>query len=486
MKKMVLLAGLSLISAGLFLACGEVDQAPGSDQGISGPDAFSADANYATTRPDTFINSNPPDPSSSTDASFPFSCNKKRCAFQCKLDSSAWKSCKSPKNYTNLGGGLHTFRVKAQNPANDLWDKSPASYSWTIGDIWIPTSTPANVPSPRDLHTAVLAGTKMIVWGGFAGSPNYFKTGGRYNPANNSWTPTFAGANIPSARYRHTAVWTGNQMIVWGGDNGSYLNSGGIYNPTTNSWTPTSTGANVPVARSYHTAVWAGNQMIVWGGQEEANYFNTGARYNPATNSWTPTSTGTNVPSGRRDHTTVWTGTEMIVWGGYMYDTANHYLNDGGRYNSTDNSWLPTSTGTNVPSVRSEHSAVWASTQMIVWGGYMYDTSGHCLNDGGRYNPADNSWLPTSTGANVPSERNLHTAVWTGSDMIVWGGSSGGYLNTGGKYNPGDDDWHPTSTGANVPTARAWFTAIWTGNQMIIWGGYDGSNFLNTGARYWP
>ena len=55
-------------------------------------------------------------------------------------------------------------------------------------------------------------------------------------------------------------------MIVWGGvDDGDRLNTGGRYNPSTDSWTATST-TNAPSARTYHTAVWTGSEMIVWGG----------------------------------------------------------------------------------------------------------------------------------------------------------------------------------------------------------------------------
>lgn len=52
------------------------------------------------------------------------------------------------------------------------------------------------------------------------------------------------------------------------------------------------------------------------------------------------------------------------------------------------------------------------------------------------------SWESTNT-TNVPERRDSHTAVWTGSEMIVWGGVTlipcppGGcsnYLNTGGRY----------------------------------------------------
>src|SRR6476469_4076357 len=110
-------------------------------------------------------------------------------------------------------------------------------------------------------------------------------------------------------------------MIVWGGY--PYTNSGGRYEPGTNSWTATSL-TNPPQARGYHTAVWTGSQMIVWGGGNGVNDFNTGGRYNPGTNSWTATST-TGAPTGRLLTTAVWTGSEMIVWGGQYVsgDTAN-------------------------------------------------------------------------------------------------------------------------------------------------------------------
>lgn len=83
-----------------------------------------------------------------------------------------------------------------------------------------------------------------------------------------------------------------------------------------------------------------------------------------------------------------------------------------------------------------------------------------------------------------PAERNRHTAVWTGTEMIVWGGEGSGYvyLNTGGRYDPTTDSWTPTST-TNAPAGRYRHTAVWTGTEMIVWGGYNGS-YLNTGGRY--
>ena len=332
------------------------------------------------------------------------------------------------------------------------------------------------VPEPRYYHTAVWTGTEMIVWGGGTGSSGNLNTGGRYNPSTDSWVATSTGTNCPSARQRHTAVWTGTEMIVWGGYNGSYLNSGGQYTPSSDSWTATSTGTSCPSIRYYHTAVWTGTEMIIWGGYS-GSYLNTGGRYAPSSDSWTVTSTGTNCPSARRYHTSTWTGAVMIVWGG----NSGSYLNSGGQYTPSSDSWTATSTGTNCPSIRYYHTAVWTGTEMIIWGGY----NGSYLNNGGRYTPSSDSWIATSTGTNCPSTRYYHTAVWTGTEMIVWGGYNGSYLNNGGRYTPSSDSWIATSTGTNCPSARQQQTAVWTGTVMIVWGGYNGS-YLNTGGRYTP
>jgi len=56
--------------------------------------------------------------------------------------------------------------------------------------------------------------------------------------------------------------------------------------------------------------------------------------------------------------------------------------------------------------------------------------------------------------------------------MIVWGGQDANFIlfNTGGRYDPGADTWAATSV-TNAPDARADHTAVWTGSEMIIWGG---------------
>ena len=166
----------------------------------------------------------------------------------------------------------------------------------------------------------------------------------------------------------------------------------------------------------------------------------------------------------------------MIVWGG-VPDAS------GGRYNPSSDSWTATSL-TDAPEPRYRHTAVWTGSEMIVWGGLDFPSG--FLNTGGKYNPSSDSWTATST-TKAPTGRYLHTAVWTGSKMIVWGGLNGfgGYLNTGGRYNPSTDSWTATSI-SDVPVAREFHTAVWTGSEMIIWGGQGTSSELNTGSRCSP
>src|ERR1043166_2583060 len=217
-----------------------------------------------------------------------------------------------------------------------------------------------------------------------------------------TWTATTL-INAPSGRASHTVVWTGSEMIIWGGVTPMDSNTGGRYDPITDSWTATSV-INVPSARSFHTAVWTGTEMIIWGGEAGGGGpFNTGGRYNPVTDTWVSTSTST-APSPRSIHTAVWTGSEMIVWGGRNASLAR--LNTGGRYDPETDTWVPTTTA-NAPSARESHTAVWTGTEMIVWGGGAPLNS---VNTGGRYSPGTNSWLATSV-ISASAARRWHPGV---------------------------------------------------------------------------
>jgi hypothetical protein len=83
------------------------------------------------TPPDTVINSGPSGTVKTRDASFTFSSTEPSSTFECSLDGAAFSACSSPKQYTGLANGSHTFKVRATDAAGNT-DQSPASRTWKV------------------------------------------------------------------------------------------------------------------------------------------------------------------------------------------------------------------------------------------------------------------------------------------------------------------------------------------------------------------
>jgi hypothetical protein len=106
-----------------------------------------------TSAPATTIDSAPSSATNATSATFTFSASEPGSTFACRLDGAAFSSCTSPKTYTGLAEGGHTFEVRATDPAGNT-DPTPASFSWTI-DTTAPETT--IVSGPNDPTSATNA-----------------------------------------------------------------------------------------------------------------------------------------------------------------------------------------------------------------------------------------------------------------------------------------------------------------------------------------
>ena len=100
-----------------------------------------------TTLPPTpSITSTPTNPTNQTSASFSFTDTQTGVSFLCQLDGSAFSACSSPKTYSALSQGGHTFSVQAQDAAGN--QSAAAAFTWTVNTTAPPiptiTSTPAN------------------------------------------------------------------------------------------------------------------------------------------------------------------------------------------------------------------------------------------------------------------------------------------------------------------------------------------------------
>lgn len=338
---------------------------------------------------------------------------------------------------------------------------------------WVNGSA-TGVPTARASHSAVWTGQQLLIWGGDLGGGNsYSAGGGAYNPTTDQWQPigTF---QAPTARASHTAVWTGTEMIIWGGaGTASYSTDHARYNLAAGTWAAVSANS-APAKRSGHVAVWNGKRMLVFSGLNSTGLLgltDAGGAYDPVADAWTALPTP-GLPEPRRFATAVWTGTEMLVWGG-LGDSVE--LASGGRLacdaNGIPTTWSAMST-VGAPSARTGHSAVWTGSKLIIWGG---QNGGVNLNDGAIYDPAANTWtaLP-STGA--PSSRSYHVAVWSGSEMLVFSGEdASGTLPTGSAFDPLRNRWRTldTSTGA---LSRSRATGVWSGTQLVMFGGISASS----------
>ncbi|WP_205633683.1 hypothetical protein [Labilithrix luteola] len=314
------------------------------------------------------------------------------------------------------------------------------------------------------------------------------KSGAVYSPDMDTWDPvsdsggpfdvigrTQLGILAPSI------IWVDeHRAIFWGGMGcGDSLSASCdeayIYDRLSKSWSKISSIAPVP-GRTDHTAIWTGTKMLVWGGDQwfdsvHGEQRTDGASYDPVSNEW-EVMTNAGAPAQRDAHTSIWTGTVMIVWGGRQWRGGGvpAFLADGGIYEPATDSWRPISS-IGAPSERGWHSAVWTGTEMLVWGGLSTtsDGSGHVEThqDGFAYDPVLDRWRPLSM-VGAPSKRTEHSAVWTGTNMIVWGGFGEGDRADGGIYDPKTDTWQRMES---APFGRGEHFAFWTGSRMLVYGG---------------
>src|SRR5262245_22685583 len=309
--------------------------------------------------------------------------------------------------------------------------------------------------------------------------------GAAYNPSTATWRrlPPMPGvAEVREGRY--LSVWTGRELVAGG------LGLHAAYNPATNRWRPVS--SRIGYGSSAGTVVvWTGRQLLVWGGGCCGEYSDAGMAYTPATDSWQQLP---QAPLAGRHAFGAWTGTEMVVIGGSGEVVAGNVVHgrifrDAAAYDPATHSWrrLPP-----MPAPRTEATATWTGTEVLVVGGHQGDIEGTGLDaDGVAYNPATNRWrqLPSMGVGRIE-----HTAVWTGSQLLVWGGQT---VRAGDRtaaphgvaYDPATDQW--SALPRSPLRGRTGHLAVWTGSQMLIWGGEParltdpGTPFAD-GAAYTP
>jgi N-acetylneuraminic acid mutarotase len=355
----------------------------------------------------------------------------------------------------------------------------------------------ALAPSPLavdDARTSVWTGTEMLVVGRHSTRAKdgavlaRVDVAAAYSPASNAWRrlPWPPGSN---SFMNYSSVWTGKEMIVWG------QGIRDAFNPLTNQWRRLPDSKLLAIHDGFGLVAWTGHELIGWGGGCCGDAFNDGVAYNPTTNSWRklPGSplAGSQHPLG------AWTGRELVVFVGGLDPNGKPWpsrLARAAAYNPATNTWRRIAP---LPAARNGANVVWDGSEVLVVGGSAVTRVGHApaaAAVGFAYDPASNRWrrLPPMESGRVGA-----AAVWTGEQLLIWGGSE----TTGGgppvipphglAYDPNANRW---STLPQAPlVGRLDPTGVWTGSALIVWGGQkpatpagSGTKFFTDGATFAP
>lgn len=357
------------------------------------------------------------------------------------------------------------WMVASVDPADPALTSAGFSRAFSTPEPAWAFGSAASAPSARVDASGVWTGQEWLVWGGRGTGQVPLASGAGYRPASDAWVEMGA-SDAPEARSGHTAVWTGSEMIIWGGFGSTSLNTGGRFSRSRISWEPVTT-LNAPSARQGHGAVWTGSAMVVFGGRNVSGLLNDGGIYDPAQDLWTALPTA-QAPSARTGATVLWTGSGMLVWGGETAeagDATGAYLSFDAQGRPVAWESLPVLPGFVA---RSGHVAAWDGQRLVVWGGRSMGRQ--LLSDGAVMDLGSRTWTPMN-GSGAPTARYQASGVWTGEELLVFGGQDAGGTASGGHaWRRSSGTWRVLPA-SNPAVARSGGLAAWTGTDLLLFGG---------------
>ena len=353
--------------------------------------------------------------------------------------------------------------------------------------------------------------------------------------AGGRWAPMAAGPL--SSRQQVTSVWTGTELLVWGGRaaaRGPWFADGAAYDPRTDRWRSLSRAPLHP--RAGASGVWTGTEFIVWGGAGAARgsrgprgivgagvetahttqVYDDGAAYDPRTDRWRRLAAAPLSP--RRDALMVWTGRDVVVLGG-MRVTHRRHEPDGARYDPDADTWAPIAPG---PLGRRENwlvqavaldgrTVVWSSDLetvrtavydpqtdawsrippprlqagvvpslatiaggVMLWGGWSFPR-GDPRPMAARYTTATGRWITVTQPPSTPEPGQPLVAA--DATALAW--RPGGGL----AYDGVRDRWDPIPQGPNLPADAL---QAWAGDRLLLWNPVRAPDGENRGAAWIP
>lgn len=332
-----------------------------------------------------------------------------------------------------------------------------------------PLRTIARAPVPaRTSHVAAWTGEEMVVWGGQGAleksadpkeTPRMYARlltdGAAYDPKADKWRRIAAGPL--TGRTAQNVVWTGSLLLIWGGDaQRKKLKDGAAYDPATDTWTAL---PGAPAARSGAQTAWTGTEALFIGGSGSSP--EGGVAYNPATRTWRALPT---APVHSYDWAlSTWTGKELLLFTEMSASTGVM----GAAYDPVRDTWRkipkgPVAAGSASGVVWAGDRAVFFSTSPERLDGGRTHPWPHPLDPGGFYLPEGDRWerMPLA-----PSETaGYGTPMPVGRKVVQWGGTGDAAV-----YDLDEARWQKVSL-PETPWRES-PSLIWSGTEVIAWGG---------------
>jgi N-acetylneuraminic acid mutarotase len=292
---------------------------------------------------------------------------------------------------------------------------------------------------------------------------------------------------VAPVKFRGTigAVLAGNKLVIWGGEIGGDTNEqpasdGAVYDIDRNTWKKM---APAPIeGREHFTMIEYGPNVLIWGGEDNPH----GAIYDVDNDAWRKIADAP-LTLGMEPYTSGIIGDKLLVWGIGKTRDLNPV---GGIYDLTRNAWREMASLTSLKAIDGWPPLFYKNT-FSVWGCPTDEKTGR---HGAVYDLVRNEWREMAV---APIERrNWPAAALINGKLIVWGGCDGpveAHTGTsradGAVYNIEKDTWTKMSS---APLEARWAPRSFAwGGKTVIWGGMgkagnEDNFFYYDGAVYDP
>lgn len=359
------------------------------------------------------------------------------------------------------------------------------------------STLPAAPIQPRDGAASVWTGHQMLIWGGGQGrsGATLVNTGAAYDPITRTWT--LLPPSPLSPRMNMASVWTGRDWLLWGGETSStaaVATDGALYNPSTQTWQllPRLAMASDGAPR----AVWNGAQVIVVTAPRAAtvNVLHSAA-FNPSTDRWTQLADIV-APSDRPlvSFVALAAGSDVYTWYewnrvvplGHGEQTYAQGV-DGFALHAGSTAWAADPRLT--PGIQGAEGAIALGSRVFLPAGR---TCWGCLGPGPYAAALGGVLLDPRTGGKTtiaagPIAAEQSAAYeWTGRALLAFDYAAGlsSPTNSAAAWDPQTNTWTTLPNEPHDVTPIS--NAVWTGTHLLGWGLTNQRDPVPVGLQYGP